>query len=73
MKFKYKAIGNEFEKAYNICIKKHPEFNYRKEENFDNQVKYFLTLNYDYFCMFCDDDIWKEEFDASSVKLIIDH
>jgi hypothetical protein len=60
----YKYSDEDFLQGYLKCINKHPEFLWIMETDIKTQIDSILDSDHSEFtCMFCDDDLFKEDFD----------
>jgi hypothetical protein len=64
----YKFTDENYEKGYNKVINQYPDFNYIFENDIRVDLRNVFTLNIDkkYAVFFCDDNIWKDEFDIDN-------
>jgi hypothetical protein len=64
----YKASNDEFKRGYELVINKYPQFNFKIEESFKNDVL-SLFNNSDYTVFFTDDDIIYNSFKLTKYEL----
>jgi hypothetical protein len=64
----YKTSNDEFQKGYEFLISKYPQFNFKKEESFKEDIL-LLFNNSDYTVFFTDDDIIYKSFRLNKDEL----
>lgn len=64
----YKSSNDEFQKGYDLVINKYPQFNFKKEESFKENVL-SLFNDSDYTVFFTDDDIIYKSFKLTKDEL----